>query len=178
MGAAKFHELQSRVIIMTGLSYGTWLIMDTSEAPTSAYTIGTEGWNAGADAYLKFSSKVKISHSMGFSPGVMDLPGGSAYAINLGTFAEKITIDDIGTRAQYDNIYKFCKAAMQPAYSGYVYLVICTADTPTVMSFYQNDATPIAALPCVITDVNSSWEEGGGHGQLWRVTITVQAVWE
>jgi hypothetical protein len=159
---------------MTNLTYGTYIIYDLVE-PTSAWVVSdhTEGTD-----YVKLSSKHKLSHHVAFSPGVMDLPGGSAYAMNFGTFSEKLVLDEICTRAQYDLVLKFLKTVGQTAYTGYLYVVVVTSDTgPALMDWYQNVGTSSDVIPVSILALDGTWEEGGPHGQHWTIVITLQAVW-
>lgn len=159
---------------MTGFTYGVYLIYDT-EAPTSGWVVSDHA--AGTD-YIKFSNKVSLNHGIVPKPGVIDLPTATSYAINLGEVSERVAVHDIMTRAEYDSLLKFIKTATQMPISSFLYLVICTADTPAVMAFYQKSAaTASEYLPCVVIGMDGGWSEGGGGGQHWTVTIQVQAVW-
>jgi hypothetical protein len=155
---------------MTGLTYGTWLIYDTV-APTSAWVVSD---HAEGTEYIKFQNSPKRSWTTTFVDGVTDNPGGTSYAIGLGEQSESYTIDDIATEAQQTLIEKFMKRNHQPAYAANVYLVVCTADTPTVRNWYKNDTTPYAYLPVRLSAAAAKWNE---EKQLYEIRIAVRACW-
>ena len=155
---------------MTGLTYGTYIIYDTV-APTSAWVVSdhTEGTD-----YIKLAASPKRGWNVTFDDGVNDLPGGSQYAICMGSFSEQYTIDDTATETQLGLIEKFVKRNTQATYAPYLYLVVCTADTPAVRNFYKNSATPYAYMPVRISGSNANWDE---NNQTYKVRITVTGCW-